>query len=110
LFGRRLQERYDDSEVQGGKIALIETNNQVVQKPPNSLDHMHSSFVKHVAYNQRVLRAEDAIAGINCDVADSLAGMSADPAEPVTIRVNSGESIVDARRQFEVNCRCKETK
>jgi hypothetical protein len=30
LFNGVLQERYDDPEVQGGKIALIATNNQLV--------------------------------------------------------------------------------
>jgi hypothetical protein len=45
LFRGRPQEpQYDDPEVQGGKIALIEVQQQSAQKPPNSLDHMHSSF------------------------------------------------------------------
>jgi hypothetical protein len=47
LFNRTLQEeRYNDPEVQGGKIALIKVQQQSVQKPPSSLDHMHSSFLK----------------------------------------------------------------
>jgi hypothetical protein len=46
LFGpsAKLQERYPDPEVQGGKIALIASNNNEVQKPPNSLDRMHASL------------------------------------------------------------------
>jgi hypothetical protein len=72
LFGGRLQERYPDPEVQGGKIALIASNNNIVQKPPNSLDRMHASLPKQVSYNQRVLRDEDEIAGINCDVGEFL--------------------------------------
>jgi hypothetical protein len=62
LLGGRAQERYDDSEVQGGKIALIATNNNKMQKPPNSLDRMHSKSENQVAYNQRVLTAEDTFA------------------------------------------------
>jgi hypothetical protein len=93
LFGGRLQERYDDPEVQGGKISLIEVDKQSVQKPLNSLDHMRSSLMKQVAYNQRVFKAEEAIAGINCDVADFLPGMNPDPADPVIVCVNTGESM-----------------
>jgi hypothetical protein len=93
LFGGRLQERYNDPEVQGGKIALIVTNNQLVQRPPNSLDRMTSTNQKQVAYNQRVLKAKDEIAGINSDVVDFLSEMSTDLAEPVIICVNSGASM-----------------
>jgi hypothetical protein len=71
-----LQERYDDPEVQGGKIALIETEHQKAQRPPNFSDRMQSTFLKQLAYNQRVLEAEKEVAGINCDVADFLSGMS----------------------------------
>jgi hypothetical protein len=53
LFGERKQERYDDPEVHGGKIALIATKNNEVQKPRNSLDRMHTSLPKQVAYNLR---------------------------------------------------------
>jgi hypothetical protein len=60
LFGQGsyLQERYDDPEVQGGKIALIASKQQLVQKPPNFLDRMQSTFLKQLGYNQRVLEAE----------------------------------------------------
>jgi hypothetical protein len=42
LFGPEayLQERYDDPEVQGGKIALIAAKQIRVKKPPNDLDRM----------------------------------------------------------------------
>jgi hypothetical protein len=49
--GHHLQERYDDPEVQGGKIALIAFKQIGVQKPPNRLDHMQSRYLKQVAYN-----------------------------------------------------------
>jgi hypothetical protein len=51
LFGQGayLQERYDDEEVQGGKIALIAVKKLRVQKPPNGLDRMQSTFSKQVA-------------------------------------------------------------
>jgi hypothetical protein len=71
LLGGRPQERYDDPEVQGGKIALIASNNNIVQKPPNSLDRMHASLPKQVAYDQRILSGENEIAGINCDIGES---------------------------------------
>jgi hypothetical protein len=93
LFGGRVQERYLDPEVQGGKIALIATDNNKVQKPPNSLDRMHASLPKQVAYNQRVLSAENEIAGINCGVGEFLSQMRADPDEPVGVCVNAGGSF-----------------
>jgi hypothetical protein len=68
--GGVLQSRYDDPEVQGGKIALISANSKTVQKPPNFLDHMTVRNQKQVAYNERVLYAEDEVAGINCDIAE----------------------------------------
>jgi hypothetical protein len=74
LFNGRFQERCDDPEVQGGKIALIAANGKTVQKPPNCLDRMTSRFLKQVAYNERVLRAEDEIATTNCDIADFCQG------------------------------------
>jgi hypothetical protein len=70
LFGKdsHLQERYDDEEVQRGKIALIAFKQIRAQKPPNGHDRMQSTFSKQIAYNQRVLEAESEIAGINCDI------------------------------------------
>jgi hypothetical protein len=91
--GSYLQERYDDPEVQGGKIALIATKQQLAQKPPNFLDRMQSTFLKQLAYNQRVLNAEKEVTGINCDVADFLSGMSLDPSEQLIICVNGSEEM-----------------
>jgi hypothetical protein len=68
LFGRQIQDGYDDPEGQGGKIALIVDNtNNLVQHPPNSLDRLDSSLPKQVAYTQRILRAGPEIDGINCE-------------------------------------------
>jgi hypothetical protein len=74
LFNGVLQERYDDPEVQAGRIALIAVNSIIVQKPPNCLDRMNARKLKYIAYNERVSQAEDEISGINCDVADFLSG------------------------------------
>jgi hypothetical protein len=93
LLGAQQQERYDDPEVQGGRIALIASNNNMVQGPPNSLDRMHASYSKQVAYNQRVLSAEDEIAGINSEAPDFLSQMTANPSEPIIICANAGESF-----------------
>jgi hypothetical protein len=100
LLGGRQQERYDDPEVQGGRIALVASNNNKVQKPPNSLDRMHASLPKQVAYSQRVLSAENKIAGINCDIGEFLSQMSPNPAEPVIICVNAGESLKGHKQHF----------
>jgi hypothetical protein len=91
IFDGVLQERYDDPEVHGGKIALIAVNGRIVQKPPNCLDRMASRKQKQVAYNERVLQAEDEISGINCDIADFLSEMNV--TESITIAVNAGGSM-----------------
>jgi hypothetical protein len=91
--GSDVQERYDDPEVQGSKIALIVAKQQQAQKPPSSLDHMKSIFLKQYAYNQRVLSAENEISGINCDIADFLSGMSNDPAEQLVVCINASEEM-----------------
>jgi hypothetical protein len=93
LLGGNQQERYDDPEVQGGRIALIASNNNIVQRPPNSLDRMHASFSKQVAYNQHVLSAEDEITGISSEAADFLSQMTVNASEPIIICVNAGESF-----------------
>jgi hypothetical protein len=54
---------------------------------------MHASLPKQVEYNQRVLSAENEIAGINCDIGEFLSQMSPSPTEPVIICVNAGESL-----------------
>jgi hypothetical protein len=93
LLGGHQQECYDDPEVQGGRIALIASNNNIVQRPPNSLDRMHASYSKQVAYNQRILSAEDEIAGINSEAADFLSQMSVNASDPIIICLNAGESF-----------------
>jgi hypothetical protein len=49
--------------------------------------------MKQVAFNQRIIAAEEEIAGINCDVADFVSGMSLDPTEEVIICVNGSEEM-----------------
>jgi hypothetical protein len=49
--------------------------------------------LKQVAYNQRVIEAKEEIAGINCDVADFLSGMTLDPEEQLVICVNGSEAM-----------------
>jgi hypothetical protein len=91
LFKGILQERYDDPEVQGGKIALIAANSKTVQKPPNCLDRMNARKLKQVAYNERVSQAEDEVSGINCYIADFLSGMSS--TATITVCINAGASM-----------------
>jgi hypothetical protein len=54
---------------------------------------MQSTFLKQLAYNQRVLEAEKEVAGIDCDVADFLSGMSLDPQEQLVTCVNGREEM-----------------
>jgi hypothetical protein len=54
---------------------------------------MHSSFLKQVAYNQRVFKAEDAITSINTEMADFLLKFSTDPADQAVICVSAGEQM-----------------
>jgi hypothetical protein len=89
--GSVLEERYDDEEVQGGKIALIAVKQMRAQKPPNGLDRMQSTFSKQVAYNQRILEAESQIAGINCGIPHFLEDMTLE--EPVYVCINSSEEM-----------------
>jgi hypothetical protein len=91
--GAHQQDRYDDPEVQGGRIALIAVKQLRVQKPPNFLDRMQSTFLKQVAYNQRIMKAEEEISGINCDVADFVSKMTLDRAEEVIICVNGSQEM-----------------
>jgi hypothetical protein len=96
--GAHQQDRYDDPEVQGGRIALIAVKQIRVQKPPNFLDRMQSTYLKQVAYNQRIMKAEEEISGINCDVADFVSQMSLDPAEEVIICVNGSQEMKKGER------------
>jgi hypothetical protein len=90
-FNGVLQERYNDPEVQGGKIALIATNKQLEEKQPNCLDRMKTRKQKQVACNEQVLKAEDEIAGTNGDIADCLSDMNA--VEVITVCVNAGATM-----------------
>jgi hypothetical protein len=54
---------------------------------------MQSTFLKEVAYNQRVMEAEDEIAGINCDVPHFLGDMAFVPEEQVIVCVNGSEEM-----------------
>jgi hypothetical protein len=65
---------------------------------------MHSTYLKQVAYNERVIEAEKEVSGINCDVADFLSGMSLDPEEQLVICVNGSEEM---KKQWEANFGCK---
>jgi hypothetical protein len=85
------QERYDDEEIQGGKITLIAVKQMRAQKPPNSLDRMQSTYSKKVAYNQRILEAESEIAGINLEIPQLLEDMTLE--EPVYVCINSSEEM-----------------
>jgi hypothetical protein len=91
--GHRLQERYDDPEVEEGKIALIAFKQNRVQKPLNFLDRMQSRCLKQVAYNDRVSEAEKEVAAVNCDVPEFLSNMTLDPNDQVVICVNGSEEM-----------------
>jgi hypothetical protein len=54
---------------------------------------MQSTYMKQVAFNQRIIAAEEEISGINCDVADFVSQMSLDPAEEVIICVNGSQEM-----------------
>jgi hypothetical protein len=76
LFTGEVQEiRASNPEILGGHIALIGTNNNGVQIQPNSLDRMHASLQKKAAFNQRMLKNEEEISGMNADLSDFLQDM-----------------------------------
>jgi hypothetical protein len=52
---------------------------------------MNARKLKYIAYNERVSQAEEEIAGINCDVADFLSGMSS--TGTITVCINAGASM-----------------
>jgi hypothetical protein len=54
---------------------------------------MQSTYLKQVAYNQRIMKAEEEISGINCDVADFVSQMSLDPVQEVVIYVNGSQEM-----------------
>jgi hypothetical protein len=89
LFGGVIQDkRYPNPETSGGHIALIAVKNNPVQVPPMSLERMHASLQKQIAFNRRVLKAEDQVAGINSGMGDFLQDMSFESSEGVFVCVN----------------------
>jgi hypothetical protein len=54
---------------------------------------MHSTFLKQVAYSDRVIEAEKEVSSVNCDVTDFLSGMTFDPDDQVVICVNGSEEM-----------------
>jgi hypothetical protein len=94
LFGRDLQARYPDPEVAGGHIALVVAkNNNPVQEPPFNLDRTHASLQKHIAFNRRVLIADEQTAGINSGIGDFLQEMSFEETNPVFVCVGAGHTM-----------------
>jgi hypothetical protein len=57
------------------------------------LDRLQSTFLKQVAFNQRIIAAEEEISGINCNIADVVSEISLDPAEEMIICVNGSEEM-----------------
>jgi hypothetical protein len=78
---------------------IVDKIDNLLQQPPNSLDRMHASLPKQVAYNQRVLRAGQETDGINCDLADFLSQMELSPDAPVIVCVNASGSLVRKHEQ-----------
>jgi hypothetical protein len=66
--------RTPNPEIPEGSIALVATNNNKVQQPPNTLDRIHASREKQIAFNKRVLKNEDEVGGINRLLSDFLQG------------------------------------
>jgi hypothetical protein len=59
---------------------------------------MQSTYQKQVAYNQRIMKAEEEISGINCDIADFVSQMSLDPADELIICVNGTHELGKGER------------
>jgi hypothetical protein len=64
--------RAPNPEISGGYVALVVTNNNKVPKPSNSLERIHACSKKQVALNQRILKNEEEVSGINAGLADFL--------------------------------------
>jgi hypothetical protein len=62
--------REPDPEIPGGHTELIATNNNRVPIPPHFLERMDAGLQKHVAFNQRVLKNDELISGINVELAN----------------------------------------
>jgi hypothetical protein len=87
-------------EIRGGNIALIETNNNKVQRPLDSLERMHACREKQVAFNQRILKNEEMVSGINSEIADFLCSFDARPETRVYACVN----VADQSRGWQPVC------
>jgi hypothetical protein len=83
--------RKPNQEIPGGHTALIATNNNRVLTPPYSLERMHASLQKQVAFKQRVLKNDELISGINLGLSGYLQGM--DINMPLYPCVNVGERV-----------------
>jgi hypothetical protein len=59
---------------------------------------MQSTYQKQVAYNERIMKAEEEISGINCDIADVVSQMSLDPADEVIICINGTHELGKGER------------
>jgi hypothetical protein len=58
---------------------------------------MHACYQKQVAFNQRVLKDEEEVSGINSGLADFMQGMSFAIDNPVFVYVNVGERMRGTR-------------
>jgi hypothetical protein len=83
--------RPPNPEIQGGSIELVAISNNKVQSPPSSLDRMDASFQKQIAFDKRVLKNEDEVAGITSSISGFLQGI--DLEQPVFICVTVGERM-----------------
>jgi hypothetical protein len=92
-FGGVTQRPYPNPEVAGGHIALIATNNNPMQVPPPTLYQMHASLQKQIAFNRRMLKAENQSAGINSGLGDFLQDMSFEESDPVFVGVGVGHTM-----------------
>jgi hypothetical protein len=80
-------------EVRGGYVAFVASNNNRMQKPPQSLDRMHAALSMQISFNQRVLKNEEEVSGINHGMADFLMDMSLAEDNPLFVCVNVGERM-----------------
>jgi hypothetical protein len=74
-----------------GETPLVVLNNSPVSVPPNSLDRMHASLTKQIAFNTRMLECEDQIAAHNAGLSDFLTGF--DPTKPTYVAIGVGNHM-----------------
>jgi hypothetical protein len=82
LFGPNLTggDFVPNPEIPGGNIALVETNNNKVQKPLENLVQMHARRETQVAFHQRIHRNHELVSAMNSGIADFLRDFSVQPA------------------------------